>query len=60
VSVIAGVVLLRSRRIVPEPEPVLTVTVQVVPEPDTPLTEAPLTPVVVKEKLPAATRSPTR
>jgi hypothetical protein len=55
VSVIEGVVLLRSRRIVPEPEPVLTVTVLVVPEPDTLLTEAPLTPVVFREKLPVAT-----
>jgi hypothetical protein len=51
VSVIAGEALLRSSRIVPEPEPVLTVTVQVVPEPDMPLTEVPLTPVVFKVKL---------
>jgi len=55
VSVIAGEALLRSSRIVPEPEPVLTVTVLVVPEPDMPLTEAPLTPVVLREKLPVAT-----
>jgi hypothetical protein len=55
VSMIEGEVLLRSSRIVPEPEPVLTVTVRVVPEPDTLLIEAPLTPLVLREKLPVAT-----
>ena len=55
-SVIVGVVWSRSRRIVPLPEPVLTVTIQAVPEPLTEVTEAPVTPLaMVVEKLPLAT-----
>src|SRR5947207_14656457 len=42
----------RSRRIVPSPLPVLTVTVRVEPLPPTPVTEAPVTPVVVSTKSP--------
>ena len=38
---------------VPSPVPVLTVTVRVVPLPETPVMLAPLTPVVVNEKLDA-------
>ena len=39
--------LLISSWIVPSPEPVLTVTVHDVPDPDTPVIDAPLTPPVV-------------
>ena len=38
------------RRIVPFPEPVLTVTVRVAPEPVTPVMDAPVTPMVVRKK----------
>ena len=55
VSAIVGEVLDRSRRIVPSPLPVLTATVRVVPEPVIVPTDAPVTPVVVRLKLPAAT-----
>ena len=48
-------VLLKSRRIVPSPVPVLTVTVRVLPEPEIVPIEVPVTPVLVREKLPAAT-----
>ena len=57
VSVIAGDALLRSSRIVPLPDPVLMVTVRVVPGPaDTLVIEAPLTPPAwTRLKLPVAT-----
>ena len=54
-SVMAGEVLDRSRRIVPSPLPVLTATVRVAPVPVMVPTDAPVTPVVVRLKLPAAT-----
>ena len=54
-SEIVGLALERSRRIVPSPVPVLTVTVYVVPEPARPVIEAPLTPVWVRLKLVAST-----
>ena len=54
-SVIAGVTLARLTRIVPSPVPVLTATVQVAPEPVTPVIEAPLTPDVVRLKFAAST-----
>ncbi|MCZ7607641.1 MAG: hypothetical protein M5U25_16560 [Planctomycetota bacterium] len=45
-----------SSRIVPSPLPVFTVTVRVVPVPETPVTDAPeMEPVVVSEKSPVAT-----
>ena len=46
---------LTSSRIVPEPDPVLTGTVQVVPEPVGVPIEAPETPVTVRAKSPATT-----
>jgi hypothetical protein len=45
----------RSSLRVPDPEPVLTVTVRVDPEPATEVTEVPVSPVVVRVKSLVAT-----